>query len=81
MLCHEVLAKDDDIVATSHFIADRDDPLWRYSDAGFHRRCFIRWEHRDEFVRRYNEAMAVHVFGNGKRRQMSSDGSITDTDP
>src|SRR5205085_2574858 len=41
MLCHEVLAKDDDIVATSHFIADRSDALWQYSDAGFHRRCFI----------------------------------------
>jgi hypothetical protein len=81
MLCHEVLAKDDDIVATSHFIADRNDPLWQFSDAGFHRRCFIHWEHRGEFVRRYNEVMAVHVWGNGKRHQMNSDGSITETEP
>ncbi len=81
MLCHAVLAKDDEIVATSHFIADRNDPLWRYSDAGFHRRYFIRWEHREEFVRRFNEVMAQHVFGNGKRHRMSSDGSITDTEP
>jgi hypothetical protein len=81
MLCHEVIAEEDDIVATSHFIADRNDPLWQYSDAGLHRRCFLRWESREEFVRRFNEVMAQFVFGNGKRHQMSGDGRITEIAP
>jgi hypothetical protein len=81
MLCREVVAKDDDIVATSHFIADRNDPLWQYSDAAFHRQCFLQWERREEFINRFNDAMAPHVFGNGKRHQMSSDGSIKEIEP
>ena len=80
-LCREVIAADDDIVATSHFIADPKDSLWEYSDAAFHRRCFAAWERRQEFVRRFNDAVRPFVFGNGKRHHMQDDGSIIQVAP
>ena len=49
-LCGAVLADGEDVVATTHFIADQADPLWRYSDSGMHRECFLAWEHRALFV-------------------------------
>jgi len=52
-LCGKPLRGGEDIVATSHFIADASDPLWRYSDAAMHRSCFDVWEHRDVFTQRY----------------------------
>ena len=75
-LCREVVSSDDDIVATSHFIGDPKDPLWQYSDAAFHRRCFAAWARRDEFIKRYNDTVRPFVFGNGKRHHMQDDGSI-----
>src|SRR4051812_9551804 len=56
-LCREVIAADDDIVATSHFIADPRDSLWQYSDAAFHRRCFASWERRDHPIQRRPHGM------------------------
>ena len=41
-LCGELLG-DGEIVATTHFIGDRNDPLWRFSDASMHYECFQRW--------------------------------------
>src|ERR1041385_6740900 len=75
-LCGEVIAVDDALVATSHFIADQSDSLWRYSDAAFHKRCFLAWERRAEFVRRYNDKMSGYVWGNGKRHHMDDEGFI-----
>lgn len=80
-ICGEVIGLDDDIVATSHFIADRTDSLWQYSDAPFHRRCFLVWDRRGEFVLRYNEIMEPHIFGNGKHHHMQDDGSIIQIEP
>jgi hypothetical protein len=75
-LCYQIIATDDDVVAASQFIADPADSLWRYSDAGFHRRCFAEWDRRAEFVSRFNEAARAFRFGNGKRHHMQDDGSI-----
>jgi hypothetical protein len=47
----------DDVVATTHFISDQSDPLWKFSDSGMHRRCYESWEHRDEFTSRYRERL------------------------
>ena len=80
-LCEDVISADDDIVATSHFIADPKDSLWQYSDGAFHRRCFSTWERREEFVRRYNEVAGPTVFGNGKRHYMQDDGTIIQVEP
>ena len=54
-LCYGVIGKDDEVVGTTHFIADQTDPLWQYSDAAFHKKCFDAWERRDEFLARYEE--------------------------
>src|ERR1022692_1019287 len=75
-LCGEVVAVDDALVATSHFIADQTDSLGLSSDAPFHKRCFVSWERREEFIRRYNETMSGHVFGNRKRHHMDDEGFI-----
>jgi hypothetical protein len=56
-ICGETLHKEDDIVATTHFIGDQSDPLWQFSDSGMHRSCYETWEHRDEFTRRYRECL------------------------
>lgn len=68
-LCGELLG-DGEIVATTHFIADRNDPLWRFSDAAMHQSCFDKWEHRDEFSARYEafkSDLAQRRGGNGGR--------------
>ena len=57
-ICRHPIQVGHDVVATTHFIADRDDPLWRYSDSVMHRACFDQWESRDEFARRYRETMS-----------------------
>lgn len=63
-------------VATTHFITEPTDPLWRYSDSGMHYDCFQKWIHREEFVRRYNDTMGCMVWGNGTRHNMREDGVV-----
>ena len=74
-LCDELLG-DAQIVATSHFMSDRSDPLWRYSDAAMHRECFLRWPLRAAFVERFNQVVGPMVFGNGTSHRMLEDGQI-----
>jgi hypothetical protein len=74
-LCGELLG-DGEIVATTHFIADRDDPLWRFSDASMHYACFQNWPHREEFVSKYNSTIGQRVWGNGTRHLMHPDGKV-----
>ncbi|MDP1797859.1 MAG: hypothetical protein Q8K78_10270 [Planctomycetaceae bacterium] len=63
-LCDEPIRVGDDTVATTYFIGDHSDPLYRYSDSVMHRPCFDCWEFRDEFVRRYRKAMGFwHCVG------------------
>jgi hypothetical protein len=54
-LCRQVIDHADEVVGTTHFIADQADPLWQYSDAAFYKRCFDAWENRDEFLVRCEE--------------------------
>jgi hypothetical protein len=75
-LCGEVIAVNEPVIATSHFITDKNDSLWRYSDAPFHKRCFVTWERRQDFVRLYNNTMGAHIFGSGKRHHMDDEGFI-----
>src|SRR5688572_14552892 len=75
-LCGLVLQEGEDLIATSHFIGDKADPLWSYSDAGIHRSCFLSWEHRAAFVERYNATAGQRVAGNGTRCTMRDDGSL-----
>jgi len=75
-LCGKVIINGDDIVATSHFIADKADPLWRFSDSAMHHSCFNEWEHRAEFVAKFNRIVGEITFGNGTYHHMESDGAI-----
>jgi len=75
-LCGNVIMEDDEIVATSHFIADSNDPLWRFSDSGMHRSCFLTWDQRTAFVNKFNQIISGITFDNGTYHQMESDGTI-----
>jgi hypothetical protein len=75
-ICNVVLKEGDQIVATSAFIADRDDPLWQFSDAAMHKSCFLEWDQRKNFVEKYNETVGALTFGNGTYHYMEPDGSI-----
>ena len=50
--CGRVLTDDDEVAGLPHFAADPSDPLWKYSDAGFHRQCFDSLTERAEIERR-----------------------------
>ena len=75
-LCNEVINKGDALVATTHFIADQTDPLWKYSDAAIHEGCFLAWEQRQRFVDTYNAVMGSITWGNGTYHHMTNDGRI-----
>jgi hypothetical protein len=68
--------RKESFVATTHFISDSSDPLWRFSDAVMHYKCFQAWPHRDEFVRKYNSTIGQMVWGNGTRHLMHADGRV-----
>jgi hypothetical protein len=64
------------VVATSHFIADRADPLWRFRNAAMHHDCFQARPLRRAFVDKYNATVGPRVCGNGRREVMRPDGTI-----
>jgi hypothetical protein len=63
-------------LATSHFIADRNDPLWWFSDSAMHRSCFLTWQDREAFVAKFNQLVGGITFGNSTYHHMESDGTI-----
>ncbi len=75
VICDDLLGSQE-IVATSHFIADPADPLWRFSDAAMHRLCFLKWELRLPFIEKFNSTAGQVVFGNGEHHRMLTDGTI-----
>jgi hypothetical protein len=75
-LCGTVIMAGDEIVATSHFIADRNDLLWRFSDSAMHRSCFLTWDQREVFVAKFNQVVGGITFGNGTYQRMEPDGTI-----
>ena len=48
-------------MGTTHFIADEADPLWKYTDTGMHRRCFLAWEQRQAFIAKYTQSLEIEV--------------------
>ncbi len=75
-ICGQLIEAEADIVMSPHFIWDEDHPLWRYSDSGMHRSCFLSWDFADQFRSAYNEIwpkiMPQHP------REMLADGTIMD---
>lgn len=47
-------------MVTGPFLTRRD-PLWRYAGRALHRRCFLAWPRREEFVRKFNAVMREHA--------------------
>ena len=76
-VCGVVLNEGDDIAATTHFIADPNDPLWRFSDSGVHRSCFLGWDQRQAFMGKYNDTIGAITWGNGTYHRMEDDGHIS----
>jgi len=75
-ICGKVIADLNHIVATTHFIGDESDPLWRFSDSGMHPECFANWDHREAFIDRYNCTMGRITWGDGTCHEMQPDGRI-----
>jgi hypothetical protein len=75
-ICNTVVGANEEHVATSHFISDGSDPLWSYSDAALHKACFLQWQHRQEFVAKFNALAGTINFGNDTYHEMQPDGAI-----
>jgi hypothetical protein len=75
-LCDSVLKVDDEIVATSHFIADIRHPLYRFSDAGMHKTCFLNWDQRQAFADLFNQLFGSITWGDGTNKLMRDDCAI-----
>ncbi|GDY13313.1 hypothetical protein LBMAG53_21910 [Planctomycetota bacterium] len=76
-LCKLKIDINMEIVGTTHFVSDPKDPLYEYSDAVIHKKCFTSWTLRNEFVKKYNETIGKITWGNGTYHHMSEDGKIT----
>jgi len=76
-ICGVVIRNDDNIVATSHFIADSNDSLWRFSDSAMHKSCFLCWEHKQTFIEKYNQTYGTIVWRNATYHRTENDGSIS----
>ena len=76
-ICNATLNECDDIVSNSHFIFDQNDSLWRFSDSGMHKRCFLNWEYRLDFIKKYNDIVGNMTAGDGTYRRMEEDGQIS----
>ena len=75
-LCKTAIEEGDNIVATRHFINDPHDFFYDFSDAAFHQRCFMAWEHRAAFVARYNATGRARRGLDGATTWMQNDGQI-----
>jgi hypothetical protein len=75
-LCGEAIRVGDDAVSTPDFLADEDDPFWRYADAAMHRACFLVWDQRKAFVARFNRAAQQWAAPDGSRPRMTSEGEV-----
>ncbi|HZS45299.1 MAG TPA: hypothetical protein VFC63_09380 [Blastocatellia bacterium] len=74
-ICNVAVQANDTVVSTSHFIADCNNHLWRFSDAAMHQACFLTWEHRLAFINLFNETAGKNTFGNGNYHFMQDDGT------
>ena len=74
-LCDQVINKDDQVVATSHFIGDSLDPLWRFSGSPMHKQCFLEWDQRGLFVEKFNRIVPEIAPGD-TYHHMNCDGTI-----
>jgi hypothetical protein len=53
-LCREPIIDTDEPVVIPDFLADDADPMWPFTDAHYHRACFLHWDGRKALVARFN---------------------------
>lgn len=74
-LCDKKLQENESLVLIPAFFEDSLHSLWKYTDVGFHRDCFMQWERKVELVSEFNEYYKKHYRG---IRVMDNDGNIFD---
>jgi hypothetical protein len=52
-ICGATLGSFKEATGLHHFINDRNDPFWRFSDAAVHLVCYERWPLRAEWEVKY----------------------------
>lgn len=77
-LCGTVVRQGDVLVTTSGSPVDEKDPLFAFYDATMHQTCFLSWNQRLTFIRKFNEHYEKHYRG---IRYMREDGTIEDRKP
>ena len=61
-ICGKVIKKGEDIVGFPHFARDKNDPLFYFSDGGFHEACFLSHPLKDKVlaaVKKYDEEIRL----------------------
>jgi hypothetical protein len=53
-LCREAIGEADETIVIPDFLADDGDPMWPFSNALYHRACFLHWDGRKALVARFN---------------------------
>ena len=56
-ICGRVLDDQNDATGLHHFIDDRNDPFWRFSDSAVHISCYENWPLRIEWEAKYQREM------------------------
>ena len=77
-LCGDAIRPEEDAFITPDFLANDEDPFWRFADVPIHRACFLVWERRKAFVARFNRAARLWVASNGSHPRMTSEGEIVE---
>ena len=72
-LCRKAVASDFEAVITAPFLT-KCDPLWRYAGQSLHRTCFLAWDRRKEFIRKFNIVMAPLY-------EMDAEGEVSSSSP
>lgn len=76
VLCGDAVRLGEDAFVTPDFVADEQDPMWRYSDAVVHRACFFVWDRRKVFVARFNRLAQGLAAPDGTRPFLTSEGRL-----
>lgn len=59
-ICQKVIRSGDEVVGFPHFCGDPNNPLYFFTDTGFHKSCFLNHPLRDEVM------AAVERYDNGE---------------
>jgi hypothetical protein len=75
-ICSDDIRPWDDAFVTPDFLANENDPLWRFADVPVHRACFLVWDRRKSFIALYNLTARRSVLPDGSYLRMTSEGQL-----